>query len=629
MARIDSALDRESSGKRRRSLLLAAAALLLVLAACLPAATPSPSPTAPTPGADGSGPVQGTPPPLSRPVAVPEETRPVPMESPAKGSGDTRGQAATGIAVAPSGSSGGGVAPGARPIVDQTFQWVGVIVASDLEGRHLELKRECDGWVLLAESDALVRKLEENVGNKVIIWGRVFTGASIYMRQAISVQNAFGPKDPMPMTLVAIPEYPCPGTPTPKPLPPVQPIILSSGEIAARGNLVWEQGKPYLSTPAGRIVLVLPPVGADGRPPLQPAPSDTTPAAGATATAASLDVVAVGKWRLDANGLELSAHTVRPWPTSVVTTGTTSCGDMVSSAVSIEPMGMGEIAARGALVWDAGVPKLKTQYGPIGITFAALQPVPPSLSGEALIIGKWTASGGQLNVSARQLQMLDQPCPPPAPDPGPSLMPGEIAAVGTLVWEGSQPYLDTPSGRILLAIPPDMAIPSPTATSRPGGSSPVAQLLVVVVGKWSIKNGQLAIAVRYLRPWPTPTDSTKPPVPIEPAPPPETTPPPGTRNATIYGRVRIGPLCPVEPCPNPPTDVYSSRALMLQSEKGNAIQVKLGPDGSFKAAVDPGTYTVTLTDCSFLGCRNALPKKVTVAPGQALQVDIDIDTGIR
>ncbi len=98
---------------------------------------------------------------------------------------------------------------------------------------------------------------------------------------------------------------------------------------------------------------------------------------------------------------------------------------------------------------------------------------------------------------------------------------------------------------------------------------------------------------------------------------------------TIYGRVSIGPLCPVEPCPGPTPDVYSSRALALQPERGQTINVKLNPDGSFRALVNAGTYTVSLTDCAFLGCRGVLPRKVTIAPNEATLLEIDIDTGIR
>ncbi|MBI2916385.1 MAG: hypothetical protein HYY01_00170 [Chloroflexi bacterium] len=598
-------------------MLLAGLALVLALAACLPAATPSlaPDPAPPQSSSSTEGAEPGSPPVVS---ADGEQSKPRPVSGPEKGSADGSGQAEAGQAVVGSPNQGGGVVE-ARPVVDQTYQWVGVVVESNLEGRHLEVKRDCDEWVLLPQSEDIARKLDDNVGNKVVIWGRVFTGVSIYMRQAISVQNAFDPKDPM--VMLYVPEYPCPGTPIPpmpKPVPPVGLIVLDSGEIAARGTLVWEQGKPYLDTPAGRINLTLPPDHAAA-----PSSTETTPSAGAATRPASLDGVAVGKWRWDTSGLELAAHTVRPWPVNLMAKD--PCGNLTS----IEPLQPGEISARGDLVWDGTAPRLKTTSGPIQLSFANPEPLRP-VTGDAVVLGKWQLGAAGLATTVREFLPLLHPCPPPPVTPTPpasSLLPGEIAAVGNLAWEGSQPYLDTPSGRILVSIPPDMAIPSLTATARPGSSSPVAQLPVVVVGKWSIKNGQLAIAVRYWRPWPGPT-------PVDPVPPqpplPSTTPaPPPPGQGNIYGQVRIGPLCPVEPCPNPTPDVYSSRALVLQGEASEPIYVKLNPDGSFKALVKGGAYTVSLTDCTFLGCRGTLPKKVSVVANEAVLLEIDIDTGIR
>ncbi len=105
------------------------------------------------------------------------------------------------------------------------------------------------------------------------------------------------------------------------------------------------------------------------------------------------------------------------------------------------------------------------------------------------------------------------------------------------------------------------------------------------------------------------------------------TQPPG--QGTISGKVTIGPLCPVEPCPDPDPEIYTSRQLVLQPSFGNPIYVQLNPDGSFQATVNAGTYTVNLTNCTFLGCKHSLPKTVTVAPNETTTINIDIDTGIR
>lgn len=101
------------------------------------------------------------------------------------------------------------------------------------------------------------------------------------------------------------------------------------------------------------------------------------------------------------------------------------------------------------------------------------------------------------------------------------------------------------------------------------------------------------------------------------------------KDGTLTGTVNIGPLCPVEPCSNPPPDIYSSRQLILHPQYGQQILIPLRADGSFQAKVRAGTYTVDLTNCTFLGCKNSLPLTVTIEGSQTTILNISIDTGIR
>jgi len=103
----------------------------------------------------------------------------------------------------------------------------------------------------------------------------------------------------------------------------------------------------------------------------------------------------------------------------------------------------------------------------------------------------------------------------------------------------------------------------------------------------------------------------------------------GSQEGTLSGRVSIGPLCPVEPCRNPPQDIYSSRELLLKPPFGEAMHVKLEVDGTFQAKILAGTYTVNLTNCTFRGCEAVLPRTVIIAPNQITILEINIDTGIR
>ncbi len=105
---------------------------------------------------------------------------------------------------------------------------------------------------------------------------------------------------------------------------------------------------------------------------------------------------------------------------------------------------------------------------------------------------------------------------------------------------------------------------------------------------------------------------------------------------TLTGKVSIGPLCPVEPCPPGayPPNPYLSRELIFTPKGGGRpadlpFYAKLQADGSFEAELPAGKYEVTLSDCNFLGCNYALPKNVNIEANKTTEMDIDIDTGIR
>jgi hypothetical protein len=100
--------------------------------------------------------------------------------------------------------------------------------------------------------------------------------------------------------------------------------------------------------------------------------------------------------------------------------------------------------------------------------------------------------------------------------------------------------------------------------------------------------------------------------------------------AVIAGRVNIGPLCPVEPCPPNTPNPYTGRSLILEpAHGGDPVMVPLQDDGVFRAIVPAGDYEVRLLNCDFLGCPQALPRNLTIAPDQQTRLDIEIDTGIR
>ena len=100
---------------------------------------------------------------------------------------------------------------------------------------------------------------------------------------------------------------------------------------------------------------------------------------------------------------------------------------------------------------------------------------------------------------------------------------------------------------------------------------------------------------------------------------------------TIQGTVTIGPWTPVEPVggSHPPPEVYTSRHIILEGTFLPRVEIPMNGTGYFTAQVKPGTYSLTMSNCTFLGCSRVLPMIVTVKQGDTMTLQINIDTGIR
>lgn len=106
---------------------------------------------------------------------------------------------------------------------------------------------------------------------------------------------------------------------------------------------------------------------------------------------------------------------------------------------------------------------------------------------------------------------------------------------------------------------------------------------------------------------------------------------PAAQYGTLSGRVTIGPFCPVQQAGqqcSAPNGTYSSRELVLSGAYGDIVFVGLSPDGTFSANVPAGTYAVSLTDCTFVGC-GGMHANVSVRGNSTSALNISIDTGIR
>jgi hypothetical protein len=57
-------------------------------------------------------------------------------------------------------------------------------------------------------------------------------------------------------------------------------------------------------------------------------------------------------------------------------------------------------------------------------------------------------------------------------------------------------------------------------------------------------------------------------------------------------------------------------------------EVDIDPNGVYRVELQPGDYTVDINRIG-IDSSSDVPRRVTIAAGETLQLDIDIDTGIR
>ncbi|UCC60883.1 MAG: hypothetical protein JSW38_12400 [Dehalococcoidia bacterium] len=104
----------------------------------------------------------------------------------------------------------------------------------------------------------------------------------------------------------------------------------------------------------------------------------------------------------------------------------------------------------------------------------------------------------------------------------------------------------------------------------------------------------------------------------------------------LQGNITIGPIWPVEPPggnPPIPPEVYESRKVMVYDELGATLIHKVdiipyGEYGYYRVELDAGRYAV---DINRIGVDRSgdVPTVIEVLPGKTVELDIDIDTGIR
>jgi len=110
---------------------------------------------------------------------------------------------------------------------------------------------------------------------------------------------------------------------------------------------------------------------------------------------------------------------------------------------------------------------------------------------------------------------------------------------------------------------------------------------------------------------------------------------PGPVGAEGYleGQVTIGPLQPVAregETPTVPPEVYRGRSVAIFSADGEALVAKarISGDGRYRVALAPGTYVMDIAR-NGMDRADGLPKTIVIENRKTVQLNIDIDTGIR
>ncbi len=103
---------------------------------------------------------------------------------------------------------------------------------------------------------------------------------------------------------------------------------------------------------------------------------------------------------------------------------------------------------------------------------------------------------------------------------------------------------------------------------------------------------------------------------------------------TLEGMVSIGPLCPVERIPPDPSclpteETYEAWPISVYRNNLAFRQLEpIPPDGIYSIELPAGKYVVDLNNYRGIGSDN-LPQEITILPGEATALDIEIDTGMR
>lgn len=104
---------------------------------------------------------------------------------------------------------------------------------------------------------------------------------------------------------------------------------------------------------------------------------------------------------------------------------------------------------------------------------------------------------------------------------------------------------------------------------------------------------------------------------------------PSDGTAGIRGRVRLGPMCPVQqansPCPDRPIEAD----ITVTTPDGRRVAAgRSDADGTYRISLPPGSYTVVAQRVG-AAFGSGKPVSVDVPAGTFVHLDLAVDSGIR
>lgn len=98
----------------------------------------------------------------------------------------------------------------------------------------------------------------------------------------------------------------------------------------------------------------------------------------------------------------------------------------------------------------------------------------------------------------------------------------------------------------------------------------------------------------------------------------------------VYGRVTIGPVCPVvqvgKDCPDKP---YQATLSILTASGDKVTRIVTDADGNFRANLAPGSYILRPETPQNQPLPHAQEQQFTVTAGKFTEIPVTYDSGIR